>query len=116
MDNKVERYIKDMEKRRIKNYLIVPPIFRLLWYCGVNVCPPIFNSFTSNAIVIGLFWTIVVGCIEYSYNLIFSAPPHKSQLLIAFFAGAATGVTEAWRIAKESKKHALPSWNDYISG
>src|ERR1700721_3130814 len=92
MDLKIESYIKDMERRGIKGYLIAPPVFRLLWCFGLKVRPPLFNSFASNFIIFGFFWSIVVGCIEYAYDLIFSVSPHEPQLALAIFTGVAMGL------------------------
>lgn len=113
MDKKIDQYIKDMESRRM-GPVLAPPIvdyaplgYRLLWRCGLNIRPPLFQTFAVNFITNGL----VAGLAFYGLLCLFSCSREPVAAGVLF--GILTGWSSARLYAKEAKSLGLSNWKDY---
>ena len=95
---------------RPSNY--APPLFRLLWWLGLDVPPPHFASFWSNALGTGLFFGPVWGAAMW---VLFSSGenvPLQTVVLAVGGAGGSFGLVMAAYYAYGGRKYALPAWRE----
>ena len=89
-----------------------PPVVRLLWYLGLDVPPPHFASFASNACLTGCFFGVVWGLVMWlfvwpTYSISATAAAEAALLAGLFF-----GLAMASYYAYGKYKHELPSWQE----
>jgi len=53
--------LNDLAQRGVKKYTAAPPLYRALWRLGVDPKPPLFASFWSNTLILGVFFCGPLG-------------------------------------------------------
>jgi uncharacterized membrane protein (UPF0136 family) len=90
-----------------------PPAWRLLWRLGFEVPPPMFASFSSIALVSGLFfgtfWGLLMWLMEWSDHG-FSL---RAAVIAASFTGTLFGLAMATYFHHVRRKHGLSPWSTY---
>ncbi len=116
MNEKIEKYIEDMKGRRLRLTPIAPWEYRLLWYWGLNVRPPIFQSLVVNTMVTGMQATLgfafAVILLERVLR-IFSVSSLADVAVRSMCFGLLIGWWTARGYAKEFKDLELPDWESY---
>lgn len=87
-----------------------PPMHRLLWRLDFDVPPPHFASFFSNALLLGVYFTVAYGL--FMWLVLWS---NNGTSLIASAIGSVTagvlfGLVMAGYYHYGHKKYNLPSW------
>jgi hypothetical protein len=92
-----------------------PPLIRLLWRFGLDLPPPHFGSFWSNAAFMGTFFAIVWGA--FMWLVLWSGQdlPWPFALAVAGAEGIMFGFAMASYYAYGKPKHNLPSWKELKS-
>ena len=92
-----------------------PPLFRLLWLCGVRVPPPHFRSFVANTTTLGSFFGIAWGMAMWL--LVWRGEDRGEVILAASaLAGLLFGLCMAAYYQHGQRKHALPDWETLDDG
>ncbi len=116
MDKKIEDYIKEVDRRVDNNFALAPPLFRILWWCGLRIRPPLFQTFMFNFLVNGIIVIVITYCLIPLLHPILPVVPDNSLLGttgLAVFFGICMGWYSAKWYEKEARNAALPKWEDY---
>ncbi len=89
-----------------------PPLFRFLWWLGLDVPPPHFASFWSNALGTGLFFGPVWGAAMWVLFSLQVNVPLQTLVLVVGGAGGSFGLVMAAYYAYGRRKYALPAWRE----
>ena len=109
---KVAHLLEDLKQRGIGPFTAAPPLYRLLWWMGIET-PPHFASFGSIALVMGLFFGVFWGLIMWFLGWRANDVPIAFALAMSAVAGVLFGVTMAAYFRWRASKLALPAWKDY---
>ena len=111
VQEKMARVVADLTTRGMSKSAIAPPAYRLLWQLGVNVRPPVFQSFWTLVGVqggfFGIFWTLAMRL------TVWRSMPIIGVLVAGVFATVLFGVSMAAFFRWRAGKHALPPWEEY---
>ena len=89
-----------------------PPFVRLLWLCGIDVPPPHFVRFRTNAFISGAVFAVSFGIIR---RLLEGPDSTRSLPAILFelgVIGALFGLIMAGLFERGKRKHRLPTWRE----
>lgn len=109
---KVAYLLKDLGQKRIGQYTIAPPIYRLLWRLGVEVKPPHFASFWSLVAPLGMAFGVFWGVIMWFF-IWRQSTPVSVAVGTAVLAGLLFGIIMALYYRGRARKLGLPKWADY---
>ena len=90
-----------------------PPLFRILWWFGVDIPPPHFASFTWNMIFAGTYFGAAWGLLSWWFLWADSGRAPVHMLTSAIVAGVFFGIFMAAYFAYGKRKHRLPSWHEF---
>lgn len=90
----------------------IPPIWRFLWLCGIELPPPYFLSFGANAAFTGGWFAIAYGMISWAM-LWSGAMSIVVALALSVLAGVAFGVCMATFWKYQAWKLRLPPWDEF---
>jgi len=111
---KLNKMFAVLPKQGINKYTFAPPIYRLLWKIGIEIPPPLFSTFTSIFLFMGIFfgtlWELLTWLIYGRNNL-----PLSITMCASILAGILFGLSMAIYCRYQAKKHSLPLWKDYGS-
>jgi hypothetical protein len=110
---KVAHLLEDLKQRGIGPFTTAPPLYRLLWWMGIETPPPHFASFGSTALVMGLFFGVFWGLIMWFLGWRANDVPIASAMTMSVVAGVLFGVITAAYFRWRASKLALPPWQDY---
>lgn len=101
-----------LDSKGIRRSTSAPPLFLLLWRCGVTIPPPHFRSMLANALLsgtsFGLFWWLIMWPIQWLRN----DTPIAATLLPALFAALLFGLFMGLFYRFGARKHKLPRWSE----
>jgi Family of unknown function (DUF6404) len=106
----IQAYIRQLENQGIKSQTAVPPLFRLMWSLGVNMRPPLNQSFLVNTLFngffFGTFWGLLMWFIQWrKWHLsVISAIIYSS--LAGVFFGAVIALYYLWK----RRRVKVPTW------
>lgn len=107
---KIEAMYSHVKNLGISRSIAAPPLWRMLWWIGIEVPPPLFMGFTANALLTGTHFGVCWGGLMMLVNLF----RHDFSPSVLFFAAIGAGVlfgssmAANWRYI--ARKHHLPSW------
>lgn len=113
---KLEGFIKHMERLGIPASQSLPVLYRLLRRVGVHLPPPFFGSLWQNTLVGGIYfalgWGIIMWFFQWRYwsgiGVIWIA------LISSGVAGLVFGAVVAFILKSKAKKLDLPAtWEEY---
>jgi len=110
---KVEHLLDDFSRRGIGRYTAAPPIYRLLWWLGLEVPPPHFAGFWPLALSMGLFFAVTWGLLMWLLLWRSEDMPIAVGIVTSLLAGLAFGLIMAAYYRWRASKLALPRWDDY---
>lgn len=88
-----------------------PPIYRLLWFFGIEVPPPHFASFGFNLLLSGAWfgasWAAIMWLLFWSHQ---GGPPVQA-VAFAILVGALFGLLMASYYAFGARRYRLPRWS-----
>jgi len=90
-----------------------PPLWKLMWWMGLEVPPPPFLGFWRNALLMGglcaaSFWGLMWFGLWSRQGM-----PAWTAVLLAVAGGSLFGVFMALYHRRMARKHRLPAWSDY---
>lgn len=110
---KVDRLIVEMKQKGLSPFTVAPPLFRLFWKLGWNVKPPLFMSFVSMTLMMGIIFGVLWGVIMWLFPLHALSGSLYVAVGIPAAAGLMFGVIMAAYFRWKAKKLGLPRWNNY---
>jgi hypothetical protein len=99
-----------LEQSGIGRNTYAPPLFRILWRCGVQVRPPHFMGFGALASLCGIWFGIGWGAVMWLMVWSRQHVDVRAMLIGAGVAGLCFGLFMATYITRQARKHALPRW------
>ena len=108
-EDKLEYTYQELKNQEAKGYYIKTPPYQLLWLIGLNVKPPLYNSFLSNIIINGLFFGII-------YSTIINFPVNINSishyLLTIGLTGGLFGFIMSCVYKAKAIKYKVTKWED----
>jgi hypothetical protein len=110
-DSKLESYRQHMTARGVGWATAFPPLWHVLWSCGLRIPPPPFLSFPAMALLAGGFfgplfalcaWLLRMRGLDYM--------PVQEALWLALGTGVAFGLAMATYYRYLARKQGLGSW------
>lgn len=103
---------QELMQRQIPWKTVVPPLWRLFWYYGLAVAPPMFIGFFGNFVISWLgFWGLSLLC---AYILPWGhQDPMVWTVLSWGLAAALFGVLDGSRVQQEASRLGVPRWKDF---
>jgi hypothetical protein len=110
---KVQHLLADLKERGKPARMGAPLLWRLLWWLGFELPPPLFLGYWSLTLILILLlaagWGVMMWLLQWQFtNMSFAGVIAASA---AF--GLLTGPLMGWLTKRESKKLQLPSWSAY---
>ena len=90
-----------------------PPVFRLLWWLGIDVPPPHFASFWTNVFLAGSFFGVVWSLLMWLLRSWRQTGYVGNLFIAAVVAGVIYGLGMACYYAYGKDKHKFPSWENF---
>ena len=111
-DEKVKAALRVLKTRGVSEWTTAPPIFRILWSCGLKTPPPLFLGFVTLALSFSVFFGAFWGAIMWSIGL---RPLSDSMpfWVPSGLAGITFGAIMAFRFRWKSRRLNLPSWDQF---
>lgn len=110
---KLEAMYPHMEAIGVPKGTAAPPLWRLLWRMGIELPPPLFNSFASNALILGAFfgvcWSLAMWIMVWARQDV----PFKVLALLVLLSGVGFGVFMAVYLRRLARRHRLTDWSAY---
>lgn len=112
-EERLKYFLADMKLRGQRHGDVFPPFFRLLWWMGIKVRPPLFLPFWNLAFFSGAIGGLLWGTAMYFilWQRYASGPATSIFGGIAF--GAFFGCALAITFRTRAKKLELGDWADY---
>src|ERR1700692_1731967 len=114
LQEKIDYMVKDLSSRGIWKSTAAPPLFRLLWHMGIDIAPPIFGNFWSNALLQGGYFAVVWGL--FMWFFVWRDLPLLATVATSLAAGVFFGATMAAYFYWRRRRLGLPAWKDYPTG
>ena len=115
-DRKVETYKQAMAVRGVGESTAAPPLWNLLWSCGLHVPPPPFMSFVSLFMLTGaLFGPLFAAGALIIGNRGLRTMSLGEAGVLALIAGAVFGLAMASYYRHLGHKHRLGSWSAFTA-
>jgi uncharacterized BrkB/YihY/UPF0761 family membrane protein len=92
------------------NYL--PPVLLFCWWLDLEVRPPHYNGFWTNAIPIGLFFAVLWGFFMWLFVWGPSVASLPSAAGSALLAGGLFGLFMGLYYRWSARRHGLSRWSD----
>lgn len=89
-----------------------PPFVRMLWWIGIDIPPPHFAGFLTNAILTGLPFSVVWGMLMWVVMWKAQGMPYLFATIGAILTGIIYGCAMAGYYAWGKHKYQLPTWKD----
>jgi hypothetical protein len=112
-DEKVAFLLNDLGQRGVGKSTVAPPLYRILWRLGVEATPPLFASFWSTALMMGVWFAIGWGVIMWLFVWRGEDQPAAVFVTVSIVAGVLFGITMAAYYRWRARKLALPRWDSY---
>ncbi len=106
----IQSYIEQLEKQGIKASTSAPPLFRLLWLFGIDIRPPLNQSFLINTLLMGLFFGIFWGLYMWIFQWRKWHMSYIGAILYAAATGVLFGISMAIYYRRKSQKVNVPTW------
>lgn len=108
---KIQKVKQELARRDICLTSVVPPLWRLLWRCGLPVAPPLFAGFTTNFVTTSAFVTAL--CLSAAYISPWGSPASLLSGLLQWGSAAAIfGFLDSIRTRRRADKLGVPRWSD----
>jgi hypothetical protein len=93
----------ELRAQRVGPYTSAPPVYRLAWMLGFHVRPPLYQSFTSLALGMGIWFSVVWGLLMWFLFWRAEGGSISRTLVGSLFAGVLFGLAMAsyyrWKAA-----------------
>ena len=106
----IQRYIEELEKQGIKANTSAPPLFRLMWSFGVNVRPPLNQSFLINTLLMGVYFGIFWGVFMWLFQWRKWQLSVFSAIMSSVAAGLLFGISMSFYYRWKSQRVKVPVW------
>lgn len=113
---KLELMYRHFDTLGIGRSTSAPPAWRLLWFLGLEVPPPLFAPFLPMALAMGSFFAVGWGLLMWLGFWSARGMPVTGVVLASLGAGALFGLLMAWIYRRMARRHGLPSWSEYRGG
>ena len=103
-----------LERLGIDGSTFAPPPYRVAWWLGLDIAPPLFTRFAWSAIAQSIFYALCIGAVLWTLDAVgVFAGALNVVVLGSLLSGVALGVIEALRYRFIAKRYALPRWDRY---
>jgi hypothetical protein len=100
--------VDDLHAQGVARYTSASPIYRLAWQLGLRVPPPLYQSFSTLAIAVGIWFGVVWGLIMWFLLWRSEARSLTSAVVTSLFAAAFFGLAMAAYYRGKAGKLRLP--------
>ena len=90
-----------------------PPLWRVLWWAGVDIAPPLFMRFAALFAICGSGYTLGIGLSMWFSLWVRHRAVDGASIAAVLGAGLLFGLTMATYYRWLARRHALPAWADY---
>jgi len=109
---KLKKLYEHTPRLGLSPYTLAPPLYRLCWHLGLEVAPPLFSGFLTNAMLMGGFFAAGWGMLMWLFTWSGKASP-MFALLAALLAGGLFGISMALYMRNKARQLKLPPWAQY---
>jgi len=103
-----------LERLGIDGSTFAPPPYRVAWWLGLDIAPPLFTRFVWAAIAQSIFYALCIGAALWLLDAVGVFAGKLSVVVIgSLLCGAALGTLEAVRYRFIAKRYRLPYWDRY---
>jgi len=104
----IDAAIAELLKRKVSLFDAAPPLWRLLWFLGIEVPPPLF----MNSIKYGFLWATYSGPVISLVAFTFLGLGEAMIVFLpgAFISGFVIGIIQY----RKRKRLKLPTWSEFI--
>lgn len=115
---KLRYYANDMAERGVNLRAAAPPLHRFLWKMGVEVPPPLFQSFASHLLLAAAVVAVGVSAAAWVVVLLMgvSTDSLPRGLALGVGVGLLFGTLQALVSHVTASRLGLPSWDEYPEG
>jgi hypothetical protein len=106
----IQAYIQQLVKQGVRSNTAAPPLFRLMWSLGINMRPPLNQSFLINTLFngffFGMFWGLLMWFIQWRtwhFSVI-------SAIIYSSLAGLLFGAIMALYYLWKRHRVKVPTW------
>jgi hypothetical protein len=112
--DKITKYLLEVPRPGFGRRTAAPPLYRLAWWAGLRVRPPVFQPFWSVAVFNGTFSGVVFGVSVWLLTWLLEGR-HSSLQTIALSAcmGVFVGLFMGRFYGDHARTLKLPNWDDY---
>ncbi len=103
-----------LERLGIDGSTFAPPPYRVAWWLGLDIAPPLFTRFVWSAIAQTIFYALCIGAVLWILEALGVFAGRLPVVVVgSLLCGLALGVTEAVRYRFIAKSYRLPRWDRY---
>ena len=113
--SQLQRMYSQLDSLGIGKLTYAPPAYRLAWRLGINVTPPLFANFITNALFMGLFFGVFLSLCSWLLSPLHLPGFVPSTLTSVAFAAIFFGLFMATVFRSIAKQHNLPTWSVFVS-
>ena len=110
-DKKVSRMLDNLSFRGMSKFTIAPPGFRLAWFLGWKVKPPLFLGFFALLFGLGIPFSILWGILV---GLMGNFSSFENRILPSMVVGIIFGLIMAFYYRVKARELDLPPWDHYL--
>jgi hypothetical protein len=112
-ETRLQRALAMLESKKLGRNTYAPPLFRLMWKMGLKLPPPHMAGFAINATLMGgffgAFWGLFMWLLMWSRQ----GMPLLVGVATALVAGLLFGLTMAWYLRHQARRHGIPHWREF---
>ena len=112
-DEKIAQLHRHMASVGVSPFTTAPPAWRLLWWLGAEVPPPMFLSFPVLAASAGVVFAVLFGLAHWLLPFLPGLGSPIEVMVVAGVAGLVFGLAMAAIYRGIARRHGLASWSDY---
>jgi hypothetical protein len=103
-----------LERLGIDGSTFAPPPYRVAWWLGLDIAPPLFTRFVWSAIAQSIFYALAIGVVLWALDALGVFAGALNVVVVgSLLCGLALGITEAVRYRFIAKRYGLPRWERY---
>jgi hypothetical protein len=106
-------FLREVPRPGFSRWTAAPPIYRLAWWAGIRVRPPVFQSFAVRAVLFGAFWWILFPLLALIANGWFVHFELATAIVLGAVGAVTLGVFMSFHYQMKALWLDLPDWDDY---
>lgn len=112
MENDYQRHmmtvVDELRRQGVHSLTAAPPLYRLAWRLGLRIAPPLYQSFTTRAVIQGVEFAAIWGLLMWLLLWRSEGRSIVAVLTDSAFAGLFFGLTMAAYFRRKARGLHLP--------